>query len=369
MTTRTAYTAASTVADAVQDLRRQLGGTRPGLLLYFASARFPPEALAISMEKAFVPATVLGCTTAGEITTGHMLKGSIVAMALSPEVVGDVAVQVLPCLDAEGAGVADAFAAFEAHFGTSMRDLDPKRHVGIILVDGMSGAEEALMQSIGNRTDVTFIGGSAGDDLAFKATHVFANGKAHGRAAVLAVLRVDGGFGIVKTQSFRTLDKKLVATRVHPERREVVEFDGVPALEAYAKALGVSTQEAKGTFSAHPLGLLVGDEPFVRSPQQASGSTIRFYCAIEEGMELSVLESTDIIEDTRRELLAKLKELGGASAVINFNCILRTLELDQKGKSGAYGKLFEGSPTVGLSTYGEAYFGHINQTATMLLLR
>ena len=49
--------------------------------------------------------------------------------------------------------------------------------------------------------------------------------------------------------------------------------------------------------------------------------------------------------------------------------ILRALELGQKGQSDDYGELFEGVPTVGLSTYGEQYIGHINQTATMLVFR
>ena len=33
----------------------------------------------------------------------------------------------------------------------------------------------------------------------------------------------------------------------------------------------------------------------------------------------------------------------------------------------AYGELFSKTPTVGFSTYGEAYLGHINQTSTILI--
>jgi hypothetical protein len=50
-----------------------------------------------------------------------------------------------------------------------------------------------------------------------------------------------------------------------------------------------------------------------------------------------------------------------------FNCILRTLDLKKQDKTEAFGKLFV-KPTIGLSTYGEAYIGHINQTATILAL-
>ena len=55
--------------------------------------------------------------------------------------------------------------------------------------------------------------------------------------------------------------------------------------------------------------------------------------------------------------------------MINFNCILRTLGLEQEQSSEAYGALFGEIPTVGFSTYGEQFIGHINQTATMLVFK
>jgi hypothetical protein len=86
-------------------------------------------------------------------------------------------------------------------------------------------------------------------------------------------------------------------------------------------------------------------------------------------MELSLLESTDIIASTNQSLDAARAMLGGISAAINFNCILRTLELNQKFFTGEYGKMFEGVPTVIFSTYGEQYIGQANQTATLLVFR
>ena len=44
------------------------------------------------------------------------------------------------------------------------------------------------------------------------------------------------------------------------------------------------------------------------------------------------------------------------------------LELKAKDQLAAYGQVFKDLPTVGFSTYGEEYIGHLNQTSTILLL-
>ena len=354
-----AFTRGATPAAAARELQERLGAPAPRLVLYFATPAQEPAALAAAMEAAFAPAVVIGCTSAGELVSGAMLEGTVVAMALGPDVVAEVAVEVLEGLRAGADRVPAAFEGFGRRLGVPMRKLDPSRHVGLVLVDGLSGAEERVMDSIGSRTDVLFVGGAAGDGLAFRATHVFAGGRAIPDAAVLAVLRLERGFSILKTQSFATTGKRLVATEVDEASRTVHAFDGRPAAQAYAAALGVAPEALPALFARHPLGLMAGDEPFVRSPQRVVGEAVKFYCAIAEGAEL----------ETRLALERKRRMLGGISGLVNFNCILRTLELQKNGQTAAYGALFADVPTVGFSTYGEEYLGHVNQTATMLVLR
>lgn len=238
-----------------------------------------------------------------------------------------------------------------------------------MLVDGLTCAEEKLMDFIGNGTNVFFVGGSAGDDLQFKATYVYANGKSYTNAAVLALLKVRSGFDIIKTQSFRVLDNELVATKVDEVNRVVMEFNNKPAATAYAEALGITADELPGHFMSNPLGLMIDDEPFVRSPQMVDGTSVKFYCSILEGMELSLLESANIVEQTAKAIEEKVAEFGEISGLANFNCILRTLDLEGKGLSKEYGEVFKDIPTIGFSTYGEQYLGHINQTATIIAFK
>jgi hypothetical protein len=287
-------------------------------------------------------------------------------MLLDQETVARAAVAVVEDL-AGRLDVAGAFSKFEGQLGAPVSSLAIDQYVGIVLADGLSGAEEALMEKLGDRSDIFFVGGSAGDDLNFKRTHVMAEGRAFTNAAVLLLLELKHGFDIVKTQSFGTTGKRLLATKVDPAHRLVLEFDHQPAIEAYAHALGVSPQEAPGLFMRHPLGLMADGDPYVRSPQQVHEGGMVFYCQIKEGMELEVLEATDIVAHTDRAIQARKASSDPIAGIIDFQCILRTLQLREEKRCDQYGAIFAGIPTAGFSTYGEAYLGHMNQTSTILV--
>jgi len=84
---------------------------------------------------------------------------------------------------------------------------------------------------------------------------------------------------------------------------------------------------------------------------------------------MHLLESEDIVQKTKEDLKAKMDEMGGVSAILNFHCILRTLELEETGQTDDYANLFKDVDMIGFSTYGEQYVGHINQTSTMLMFK
>ncbi|GAB6096612.1 FIST N-terminal domain-containing protein [Desulfatiferula olefinivorans] len=363
---QTACSTLSSPSDAASDLKRQVGDGAVHTLIYFASSSYDHAALASGLAQAFPKAFCLGCSTSGEIISGKMLKNAVVAMAFHEDAIADMHIEVLEHID-RTIDVARAFDGFEKHFGRSMGVMDHERYVGLILMDGLSRAEEALMDKIGDLTNVTFIGGSAGDDLKFQKTFVSAQGKTYEHAAVLALMKPSLPFGFIKTQSFTVTEKTLTVTRSNPAEREVLEFDGKPAAQAYADALGETVTGLEDRFMVNPLGLLAGGVPFVRSPQQIKDGHVVFYCNMMEGMELAVLESTDIVRETQAALREKERDMGTIRGIINFNCILRTLDLEKRGQSQAYADVFKHIPTVGFSTYGEAFIGHINQTATMLV--
>ncbi len=350
---------------AAAEIASSFSGLKPVTVLFFASSQYDPASISRMMKEKFAEATVIGCSTAGELVSGGMLKNSVVAMALESDVISGIAADVIDLGDRKAPS--RAVIGLAEKFGSKPLDLNPEQYVGIILIDGLSCAEEWLMEKIGDLVDIPVIGGSAGDDLAFRKTSVYLDGKVYENSAVLALLKPASGFELVKTQSFCGTGKKLVPTAVDEATRKVIEFNGLPAVTAYAEAVGAKESDIVSHFMSNPVGLIAEGEPFVRSPQRVDGSSIYFYCQIRKGVDLEVLSSTDIIADTTAAIQKLQRDDHPIKGIINFNCILRTLQLYQEGKNEAYGNIFKDTPTVGFSTYGEEYIGHINQTATMLV--
>jgi hypothetical protein len=77
------------VAEAVQEVGRQLNDFDTRMLVFFASSNYDPESVSAAMKERFASATVLGCSTAGEIISGQMLKNSIVALAFNSKAISE----------------------------------------------------------------------------------------------------------------------------------------------------------------------------------------------------------------------------------------------------------------------------------------
>lgn len=365
MTIQVTHTVKPDPLSAAAEIRSAFSDLNPVALIFFASSQYDPAEISSAMKNEFPDATVIGCSTAGEIVSGKMLKNSVVAMALESDVIAGVASDIIDLSDRQSPS--QVVIGLAEKFDSKPLDLNPEEYVGMILIDGLSCAEEQVMEKIGDLVNIPVIGGSAGDDLAFKKTWVYLDGRIYSNSAVLMLIKPGCRFDIIKTQSFCGMSKKLIPTSVEEDSRKVIEFNGKPAITAYAEAIGVNEADVESHFMTHPVGLISGDEPFVRSPQRVEGSSIYFYCQIRKDIDLDILTSTDMIADTKNAIAAMEKKTGTIKGLINFNCILRTLQLYQENKNEEYGALFNSIPTIGFSTYGEAYIGHINQTATMLV--
>jgi hypothetical protein len=122
----TAHTRHADPAEAAKELREGLAMPNPRFIIYFATPRMDPAALGQALRQAFGDVPAMGCTTAGEIITGHMLEGSVVAMAMDADTLADVAVARVADVTAEES-VDTAFDALARTLGTGPRGHGPLR--------------------------------------------------------------------------------------------------------------------------------------------------------------------------------------------------------------------------------------------------
>jgi hypothetical protein len=368
---KSAFSKKSLESEVAADIKAQLCCFNSRLLIFFASSSYDQQKLSCLLQEAFSNCIVVGCSTAGELISGSMLNDSVVAMAISSNIISDAKTHIVDLKDA-ASNIDEAFSSFEKYFNTSAYTMDTTQYVGLILIDGLCNKEEMVMDLIGNRTNIIFVGGSAGDNFNFIKTHVCANGQAFTNSAALILLKLNDNteFSVLKTHSFKVSDNVLTATKVNEEMREVIEFNNKPAAIAYAEALGVPLDDISQYFFTNPVGLIVGqNDIFIRSPQEVKGTSIVFYCSILEGMDVTLLKPTDILEDTDKAVKDKLKELGNIDGIIGFHCVKRAIALGKLNQIKQYGEIFKDISSIGFCSYGEQYIGHMNQSATMLLFK
>lgn len=347
--------------EAVREVREQLGPGPFRLVLTFVSSLYDREAVARALSRQLAGAdAVAGCTTAGEIGPDGYTEHGIAAVAFE----GDVEAALIWLDLGDGfaasiervAGCADAF------------EQRPGATFGLVWTDGLTFAEERIMPALYRAVGaVPLVGGSAGDDLRWRNTFVYADGEFRERSALVVLVRTTVPFEPLKIQHHLPSACRLVVTQATPAQRLVSEIDGRVAADVYAEALGVPRGALdEAVFAAHPLVLRVGDESFLRSVRHAEpDGSLRLYSGIEAGLVVHLGTSGDPLAAVDEGFRAVEARMGPLEVVIGCDCVLRRLELGAAGRLEAVGERLRRAGVVGFSTYGEQYGAlHMNQTFT-----
>jgi hypothetical protein len=373
---RSIATNAKDTAGALTDLLSQLEGFDAAAIVFFSAATHDGGLVSRTLTQKFPAAAVIGCSTNGEFSQDATSKGGISALALAPSKIKRASARLVRFSDGDDNGGMDlalSKAAGELATGvgaSDLRSLDPQKFVGIVLFDGLHGHEERGNELLGNLAPtLSFVGGSAGDDLTFTVTKVFSGDQETDEGAALLLFESAVPFVISKTCSFVPSETSFVVTRADVKNRVIYELDGEPVLEAYAKALGTTPDQLNTeVFMSHPLGVMIDGQAWIRSPAYpVPDGGLKFYCNVDEGMRISVMNSTDLVADTREAMQDAKSRLGAPiSGGLAFNCVLRRLEMDAKNLHQGFLDTFKGMQVGGFHTNGETWLGHINQTFTAL---
>ncbi|MCO4762476.1 MAG: FIST C-terminal domain-containing protein [Myxococcales bacterium] len=332
------------------------------LTVFFCSPQYDLATLGACLD-AGLSGPVIGCTTAGEISSiGGYGSGGITGFSVRSDGLA-AHVQLMSSLHRL---TADSAREVVDALHDKRRIVDASCFA-LLLVDGMSMLEELTTAFVHAHLRTPLIGGSAGDDLSFNTTHIYADGAFHTDAAVLCLVETTLPFMAFKSQHIVPSGERLVITSADPSTRRVMEIDGEIAAVAYAELLGVRVEDlGPDVFSRHPVMLRLGGEFFVRAIQRVEddGSLV-FYCAIDNGLVMTLGKGGDLLSGLRAQLEAIQRDIGEPALILGCDCILRRLEMEQRNIVGEVEKLLADLPFVGFSSYGEQIGGvHVNQTLT-----
>lgn len=336
-------------------------------LFFFSQALFRAQDLAEALARHVPLLSHAGCSTAGEITPAGLEEGHAVAI-LFPADRFTAASTMIQNVSSSGvdriAGKVEQLKLLQAGVGSTRA----KNLFALCFIDGLSYAEEAVTSAIHwALDDIPLLGGSAGDDLKFETTTLICNGKVASDSAVVVLVETEVPFHVFKTENFDPSDTKLVVTASDPDRRIVHEINASNAAEEYSAAVGIAPQALTPfSFATHPVVVRVGGEYYCRSIQKMNpDGSLSFFCAIDDGIVLSMALPRSIVEATSQALDAVDERLGGIDMILGFDCVLRRLDARNRQVYRDISELYRRNKVIGFGTYGEQYRSmHLNQTFT-----
>lgn len=364
----------------------------PAFVLGFVSPELPFAKIAEGLRSSLDPQSRLVLvSTAGELCAGvpgglyhpGEGQGGIVLQAFNRSLFADVSIHSVP-LHSEDVRAGCIRLSHEQRIDAIRQELeaiDPEfpldchDTVALLFIDGLSASESCLMEAIYacGRFPVLFVGGSAGGTLDFQDTWICDGSRVLNNHAVIAFVRMAPGkrYGVFKSQNFRKtglsftiLDcdpiRRTVTSVIDPDSLEVTGF-----VEALCRSLQCHADELERLLVSHTFAVELDSGLFVRSVagiNRAKGR-VSFFCDVNAGDELLLLEATNFIEQTRSDLATFLRDKPEPVGGILNDCVLRRINNDPSLTGMT---VFDDLPVAGFSTFGEILGINVNQTLSAL---
>jgi hypothetical protein len=362
-----------------QAARAALVATDPKLVIVFCSDAYELRELLAGIREQTGGVPLIGCSTAGEISSAGCADRSVVVTVLGGpgfKATTRAAIAGTERMREAGASVARAASGVA----------DCEHRVLMLLSDGLGGDQQEVVRGaygvVG--AEVPLVGGCSGDGLKMVRTFQLHNDRVLSGAVVGAAIGSDAPLGIGVRHGWRRVGAPVVVTRSIDNR--VYTLDDRPALDVYLDRLDAPADvrvdgAAFMRFAlTHPLGLAgrrgddharyVGEADFADRSLGANipqGGVAWFM----QGGAASVLAATNGACADALEPLGDRPLLG----MIAFDCIARRGILGPEicGELNRVAANAAGAPVAGFFTYGEiartrGLAGYHNQTLVVLAL-
>lgn len=335
--------------------------SNPELFIVFSSSKFDQKEMLSGVKEVSKDVPLIGCSTAGEITSAGAAEGSVAVMAIQSDSVdftigkgGDLKT-----------GVREAGAQLAKDITGRAKD---KVNCLLMLTDVLNGNGAEVVRGIQDilGSDALIVGGAAGDDFSFKQTFEYYNDDISSSTVVGVGLSGNVGIGIGVRHGWVSIGMPMKATK--SEGAVLKELDGRPAVSIYEDYFGKKAEELREEPLAklaitYPLGMSVegSDELLIRDPitVDAEGA-ITCAAEIPEGAEVRLMigskeEAIVAAKDAAQKALAQLSGKTPRVAII-FNCIARRKLFGRYANdeiTAIQGILGKDVPVIGFYTYGE----------------
>jgi len=351
----------------IQKITEGVGQPKIKAVVYFFSPSFEEKKIQREIADAFPGAVCVGASMYGGWSSGGAVRNGVTVMSLSSDEVAEAyisfqeGVQRDPILTAH-------LAIAELRHKTAGQNINPDEYLGLIFFDGLCLGELIMKEfSMEKGLNMAFVGGAAADEMTFTKTFVAAGDKISSDGLAAVILKMKIPFFFNHYVHYTPTDTSFTINRVEIMQRIAWEIDGEPAAEIYARHVGVKNVNdlTLEIFARNPLGLVLGDSVYLRSPNAVvNGKGLQFYCYIEAGTKVYLLKQGDIIANAQNSITGAEQFLPGIQGCLLFNCIQRYLELEEYKIIDKFNNVFNKYPMIGFNTYGEELFTHHNQTLT-----
>jgi two-component system, cell cycle sensor histidine kinase and response regulator CckA len=381
--------------DAAAKACAMLGGSPVAVVLVFASVRHDLEEVLRGIASVFPGAPLLGCSTAGEICQ-ESLSQSVVVTALASS--------YLKVSSGIGRGVSRNWQAAleQAVQAPGIHELfhdvgywqeltlKGKTAFAILLTPGNTRhatthsfeiLEAIKLKSLGR---LPIFGGSTADDWRMEENFVFLGKEALPDSILLAVFETQLQFGIAMDHGFIPTRYQTTVTR--SEGHEVLELDGAPAAEVYARIVGSARGALEGKHltqtTGHTMGVadLMGQYSINVASFFTPRGGVNFTLPVPASSVLTLMkpnnETTFLAgKDALRKALMRGGIADPALSLVAY-CALRPRIIGEKSREEV--RLMAGmladSPLVGFGSFGEQGVGddgtvrHNNSVISVLVL-
>ena len=355
------------LTQVVNELAQTINLFGAKLVIFFTSKKYDIQQVGKIMKQKFPLVEVIGCTTAGEISNRGFTEDSISAMCIASDNF-EVSTFVMKDIKTKAVLAKDGLLEAGRKLGFSSNSTNG---FIITLIDCIPKVEERVLTTINHPfPNLQLVGASAADS---ESAYLSVNGEVFQNAAIVTFVKTNLNFFIYKENIFVPTDTELDVTKADMNNRIIWELNGKPAVEEYARVVGVSISDFlknhKTVFFTNPLGRIFGSEVWIAAPFSViDGKGIGCTALVMEHTTVKLLKPIDVIAETKKTVATIEQKIPNCKGMILFNCLLRYMQFKQENLcSQLINEYNRCGQICGFNTYGEQLNKfNINQTLTLV---